>query len=263
MPVTSPKNLNSEFSPYVIEQVGWYVYALQDPRDQRIFYIGKGKGNRVFAHALAAIEKSEDQLSAKLTLIKQIHAENLKVNTFILRHGISSEKAAFEIEATAIDLLFLMDKSADNKYFQLTNEVRGHHHDALGSMSTDNIIAIYDAAPCPAIKEESILFRIPLRWNPLMSADELYESTHGWWRLGPRKGGAKSAMAVSAGVIRAIYKIDSWELRTEGKRGYEKGEKPRFGFNGQLITELDQYLNKSVKHLYKVGEQTPVKYLNC
>ena len=114
MPVTRPKNLNSEFSPYVIEQVGWYVYALQDPRDQRIFYIGKGKGNRVFAHALAAIEESEDQLSAKLTLIKQIHAENLKVNTFILRHGISSEKVAFEIEATAIDLLFLMDKSADN-----------------------------------------------------------------------------------------------------------------------------------------------------
>jgi hypothetical protein len=263
MPVTNQTNLNSEFSPYVIEQVGWYVYALQDPRDQRIFYIGKGRGNRVFAHALAAIEESDGQLSAKLSLIKQIHAENLKVNTFILRHGISSEKAAYEIEATAIDLLFLMDKSADNKYFQLTNEVRGHHHDSLGSMSTDNIIAIYDAAPCPEIKEEVLLFRIPLRWNPLMTADELYESTHGWWRLGTRKNGAKYAMAVSAGVIRAIYKIDSWELRTEGKRGYKKGEKPRFGFNGRLITELDQYLNKSVKHLYKVGEQTPFKYLNC
>ena len=96
-----------------------------------------------------------------------------------------------------------------------------------------------------------------------MTADELYESTHGWWRIGARRDGAKFAMAVSAGVIRAIYKIDSWELRTEGKRGYIKGEKPRFGFNGQLVNELDKYLNKSVKHLYKVGEQTPFKYVNC
>ena len=255
--------VNSEFSPYVIEQVGWYVYALQDPRDKRIFYIGKGRGNRVFAHALAAIEESEDQLSAKLTLIKLIHAEKLRVNTFILRHGISSEKAAYEIEAAMIDLLFLMDKSADNNYFQLTNEVRGHHHDSLGSMSTDNIVAIYDATRCPEITEEVIFFRIPVRWNPQMTADELYESTHGWWRIGARRDGAKFAMAVSAGVIRAIYKIDSWELRTEGKRGYIKGEKPRFGFNGQLVNELDEYLNKSVKHLYKVGEQTPFKYVNC
>jgi len=263
MQVTNHNSQNSEFSPYVIEQVGWYVYALQDPRDKKIFYIGKGRGNRVFAHAAAAIEESGDQLSAKLALIKQIQADNLRVNTFIIRHGISSEKAAYEIEAAMIDLLYLMDKSADNKYFQLTNEVRGHHHDALGSMSTGNIVAIYDATPCPEIAEEVILFRIPVRWNPQMTADELFESTHGWWRLGPRKDGAKFAMAVSAGVIRAIYRIDSWELRTEGKRGFIKGEKPRLGFNGQIASDLDRYLNKSVKHLYKVGEQTPVKYLNC
>jgi hypothetical protein len=255
--------VKSEFSSYVTEQIGWYVYALQDPRDKKFFYIGKGKGNRVFAHALAAIEESDDELSAKLNLIRQIHAEGLRVNTFILRHGISSEKAAYEIEASIIDVLFLMDKNADNKYFQLANQVRGHHHETLGSMSTDNIMAIYDATPCSEIAEKVILFKIPVRWNPQMTPDELFESTHGWWRLGPRKDGAEFAMAVSSGVIRAIYKIDSWDLRTEGQRGFEKGEKPRFGFHGYLVNELDRYLNKSVKHLYKVGEQSPFKYLNC
>ena len=253
----------SEFSPYVIEQIGWYVYALQDPRDKKIFYIGKGRGNRVFAHALAAIEEPDDQLSAKLTLIRQIQAENLRVNTFVIRHGIPSEKVAYEIEAAIIDMLFLMDKNADNDYFQLTNEVRGHHSETLGSMSTDNIVAIYDATPCPAISEKVILFKIPVRWNPLMTPEELFESTHGWWRLGQRKDGANFAMSISAGVIRAIYRIDTWNLRTEGDRGFEKGEKSRYGFNGQLVHELDRYLNKSVKHLYKAGEQSPFKYLNC
>ena len=53
----------TEFSPFVIEQIGWYVYALQDPRDQKIFYVGKGKGNRIFAHANAAIDEVSDELS--------------------------------------------------------------------------------------------------------------------------------------------------------------------------------------------------------
>ena len=130
-------------------------------------------------------------------------------------------------------------------------------------MTAENIIAIYDAAPCPEITEKVILFRIPVRWNPLMTADELFESTHGWWRLGNRKGGAEFAMAVSAGVVRAIYRIESWDLRNEGDRGFEAGEKSRFGFRGQRVFELDRYLNKSVKHLFKTGEQSPFKYINC
>ena len=42
---------NKEFNAYIQEKLGWYVYCLRDPRDKKIFYIGKGKGNRVFAHA--------------------------------------------------------------------------------------------------------------------------------------------------------------------------------------------------------------------
>jgi hypothetical protein len=31
------------FLPGVVERLGCYVYALVDPRDGRIFYVGKGK----------------------------------------------------------------------------------------------------------------------------------------------------------------------------------------------------------------------------
>lgn len=38
------------FSQRVIEKLSYYLYFLQDPRDNSVFYVGKGFGNRVFQH---------------------------------------------------------------------------------------------------------------------------------------------------------------------------------------------------------------------
>jgi len=55
-----------QFSNKVIEELGYYVYALIDPRDNKIFYIGKGHGNRVFQHCLAAIQEDDETLNLTL-----------------------------------------------------------------------------------------------------------------------------------------------------------------------------------------------------
>jgi hypothetical protein len=41
---------NIIFSETVCNSLGNYVYRLIDPRNGETFYVGKGKGNRVFAH---------------------------------------------------------------------------------------------------------------------------------------------------------------------------------------------------------------------
>ena len=66
-----------QFSQKSIEEIGSYAYALVDPRTDKIFYIGKGCGNRVFDHCNDAI--NDDDESLKLNLIREIIAEGLKV----------------------------------------------------------------------------------------------------------------------------------------------------------------------------------------
>jgi len=41
----------NSFSNKTLEEIGSYVYALFDPIKHEVFYIGKGKQNRVFNHA--------------------------------------------------------------------------------------------------------------------------------------------------------------------------------------------------------------------
>ena len=38
--------------------LGYYVYMLIDPRDDRPFYVGKGVGNRIFDHSSTCIFNS-------------------------------------------------------------------------------------------------------------------------------------------------------------------------------------------------------------
>ena len=59
-----------EFKQSVKEALAYYVYALVDPKDHKIFYIGKGKDNRVFQHAAATIDEIEQGL--KLDSLKEL-----------------------------------------------------------------------------------------------------------------------------------------------------------------------------------------------
>ena len=96
------------FSQSVIEQLGYYVYFLQDPRNDEIFYVGKGIGNRVFNHLEGAVETNRE--TEKLDRIREVVISGNNVKHYILRHGLT-EQASFEIEAALIDFIGMKNLS--------------------------------------------------------------------------------------------------------------------------------------------------------
>lgn len=249
------------FSNAVAEQLGWYVYALRNPLDGRIFYIGKGKDNRVFQHAVAAeASLGAEEVSEKLELIQKIRASGKEVEAFILRHGITSEEMAYEVEAAAIDLLELLDSSLSNKFFTLTNLVKGHHHAARGLAGAGVVASLYEAPRAPEITVPAMLIKIPDLWTPAMSAQELYEATRHWWRVSERRRQATYVFSISHGVIREVYEVESWRPWIA-----EEADKDgvRWGFDGHVAPEMAHYRHTSVAHLYKAGAANPIRYENC
>ncbi len=251
------------FSPYVSEQLQSYVYVLRDPRDDVVFYVGKGVGNRVFDHAHAALaEDAETQVSLKLDRIRAIHDVGLTVRTEILRFGMTSREA-YEVEAVAIQLLDAQPRA------DLTNIVSGHHVEARGWMSTADAVSVFEAPPAPDITEPVLLIRPTQLWYPGMSDEDLFEVTHGWWVLNPNR--AKSAeyvLSVSRGVVRAVYRPEKWRAQEMGDRGYTDGtSKPRWGFLGLPTSVHDDFaksvLGTDVTAYFAKGAQNSVRYLNC
>ena len=120
------------FPDGVAAQLKWYVYRLIDPRNGETFYVGKGQGDRVFAHAKGQMPEGDEVLDSKLQRIKEIQSAGLEVSHVIHRHGISTQDRAYEVEAAVIDA-----------YPGLTNKTRGHGARDYGSRHVEEIIDEY------------------------------------------------------------------------------------------------------------------------
>jgi hypothetical protein len=78
----------------------WYVYALIDPRTGEPFYIGKGRGRRMYQHAAAA-RRGDDIGHPKVERIRAITAAGLKVEHRALQ-WFDDERAAYAEERRLI-----------------------------------------------------------------------------------------------------------------------------------------------------------------
>jgi uncharacterized protein len=242
-------NSHSEFPQSVVERLGCYVYVLRDPRDGLHFYVGKGTGNRVFAHAnrALAITSSTD----KLDRIRSIIDAGLRVQYEIVRHGMTEEQA-FEVESALIDWI-----GVDG----LANAVMGHHVERRGRMTVPEIIAAYRNEPV-TITEPSLLVIVNRLFERNIDAARLYEITRGNWALSERrKNKPKYGIAVYRGIVRAVYRIEGWE-RAQARRPDQKRQN-RWRFSGVPADELRHLIGGSVTAYLDPPSQSPTRYVNC
>ncbi len=249
-----PPHLRS-LKPGMAEKLGYYVYLYVDPRDGKVFYIGKGKGERCLDHLF------EDDDHPKVSRIREILDAGLEPKIEILAHGIATSEEAYLVEAAAIDLIGLKE---------LTNKVTGHNSLLYGRKSLKELEVFY----CPMnadIPDPVVLIRINELYRNGMSAQELYDATRGVWILSlERARGAKYAFAVFEGIVKEVYEpelwqdaqVDSYETRKDLTPEDGKG---RIEFIGKLAPEAirSKYIDKSVANSFVFGSQNPCKYINC
>jgi hypothetical protein len=261
----------TSFSEKAIESLnGFYVYALIDPRNEKVFYIGKGTGNRVFSHEIES-GKSRESEKKKLQQIREIENSGHSVRRLIVNWGLT-ENEAFVAEATLINLLNRMPD------IRLTNEVSGHHvHESL---TTEEFELQYGAVPLEKedIKHSVLVIKINKLYRRGMSEEELYDAVRGFWAASLKSIEArrvKYVFGVYNGLIVGVYKPDSWHYGYEmidvpqkdilTSEDYER-LKNRIYFVCKDYRNLDEegqfYLHKSIAKL-KVNQsaQNPITYL--
>ena len=206
--------------------------------------------------------------SDKLDKIREIELKGQYVKVWIVRHGIKSEEVAFEVEAAVAHALKIVSfTSAGKSAVDLTNLVETHHPER-GLISVSRAQSLYNARRAPEIKVPCVLVKVSKLWTPEMSDSEVMEATVGWWPFRKKAINAKYAFAVSRGTIRGIYKIASIRDRREPDNDWHEdiGKNPRWGFPDGCEPALDlwdEFIDTSVKHLFKPGEASSVKLLNC
>ena len=247
--------LREKFPVGVSDRLNWYVYRLIDPRNGETFYVGKGRGDRIFQHAkgVSSAVKNEDSVDLKLQRIKDILASGLEVAHVVHRHNIETEDLAFQMEAVLIDA-----------YPGLTNKVTGHGAGDYGCRHVEQIIAEYAAEPFEA-KEPLILISIARSYEE--EEKDIYNAVRGCWRIDANKAGKfKLILAHRRGVVLGAFRPSKWLPATKGNFPWRDIDIPgRFGFEGHSAkpTTSILYVNKRVPDIYRAkGAANPVRFVD-
>jgi hypothetical protein len=223
--------MNMKFSKATKEKLGFYVYALVDPRNDKIFYVGKASANnRAFDH----LKTSKDE-NRKLNLIRDIrNSGHSDPRVDILRYGLT-EDSVFQVEAAIIDSLGLEN---------LTNEVRGHGI-GFGRILARDIERLHGSKPISISKigQECIAFFISKTYSPTLSEQSLYDCTRQfWYEISEETRNSESikiALSVVDNVVVRVYGIESWfpAGSTFSSRKFKNKSDNRWEFVGNIITD--------------------------
>ena len=197
----------TEFSPSVLEKINHYVYYLIDPRNGHIFYVGQGKGNRVFTHVRGelALEEEEDDLSEKLETIRQIRETGLEPIPVLHRHGME-EDTAVEVAAALIDIIP-----------SLANDATSQFPSDRGPTYAKELQGRYEWRRVMDLDPRHKLLFIKIHKYTVEERGSLYEAVRRQWVLNQtRAETVEYVLAIIHGICEGVFKPERWQRCKEG-----------------------------------------------
>jgi len=229
-----------------------YVYLLIDPRDNKIFYVGKGIKKRAKSHLKEKNSEKEKNLK-----IKEIADSGNDVKIDLLSNGLSNSEA-LKIEAAAIDLIGIEN---------LTNTQRGYHSKENGRREFTES-AVYGVESIKQkdweeLKGKALIINIAKSFSYKLTPEELYNNTRSAWHIDEcNRNKIEFVLSVNDSIVREVYKVAGWFKDGETTdRDYI--DETRVEFVGKIAEEniRKKYKYKSISKQITYKMRNPIVYI--
>jgi len=211
-------NLDKRFFDSVeTSYLGKYVYALRDPRDRKIFYVGQGAGNRIFEHFAEAedVVRGNKNPTSKTLRIIDIWISGKNVDWLILARNLSKnkeDKEADKVESAVLNALqesqngpCLNQNGGPNSTLTLPEDLV-----AIKAPSVNPLVA--GAVPHHPYYRVFV-FNIS---KSLERGEPIYQATRGLWTVVMKNRTVVPRRDFGVGLVRGIshssYEIASWAV---------------------------------------------------
>ena len=211
----------------------FYVYCLTDLKKDKILYIGKGCGNRIFEHEQAARSQDGDiDVPARKAIVKC-----KKLGRYIISYHLT------EIEAQAAETALIhFVKSVVDKKFKNKSAGCG-----AGGISAEALDERFKFTPCPLddLNPDGLVLAVKIQDALDLDTDEeadyrfdnqddanLKSRTLGNWVIGKDAASkVKYIIGIHTGLQNAVvsaYEVDGFETMTEETKNGRKQTRYRF-----------------------------------
>lgn len=214
-------------------RLGHYVYVLQDPDNDRVFYVGKGGGkngnDRVLHHfdeadAWLAGDHAGEAIPEKIRTILSVWKRGRSVRWFIVQHNLANEDEALRIEAALLDALAL------SRNGPLDNLQGGHGAREHGLLSASGVAA-FNVPPANPTRPYRRVLVFPIQ-RALRSGVNAYDAVRRAWSAGDalrRNVPGCLAVGVDQGISRIVVDIAQWHE--------SPGAPDKYEFTGAVLEE--------------------------
>tara|TARA_B110000908_G_C10111845_1_gene383439 strand:+ start:103 stop:909 length:807 start_codon:yes stop_codon:yes gene_type:complete len=210
------KNKQREFDDLQKIKLGKYVYALKDPIENVVFYVGQGRNDRLFDHFNEA-EKCDKNTkkSDKVEKILSIWKKNYDCDWFIIAHDLQNDKVMDIVESAIYDVsmknsISLLNTNSPPKSTMLLK-------DEIDEFSAEIVN--------PKIPIKNVfVFSI---YKALEKGGDAYSSTRSSWRVTEdnRNLNLSFGIGIRNNISKGSYTIDHWKNK-ENKFEFFSKEHP-------------------------------------